>query len=253
VCRNGLVAYANAFQSQLAVGKQADSVIHSIARALDSYSNDEGYAAIQQRLDASTKSWASIRETANLYKLLAKLLTHDHVRRAVPADDQPATEAPDGVLHSYTRLTGDMAEMYGLASVETLPVKRQGVLPAKCSMYDLLNFATEVATHRTVTPFGKLQLQAWVGRTIADRNGFDLEGTRERFGDFAEFHTNVRLANQLTGSKIDGGLRGDLPRNSRREQRNGHSQTFHRPQGRLSPFQRRPGCRRVRRRLPVRE
>ena len=45
VCRNGLVAYANAFQSQLAVGKQADSVVHSIARALDSYSNDEGYAA----------------------------------------------------------------------------------------------------------------------------------------------------------------------------------------------------------------
>jgi hypothetical protein len=202
VCRNGLVAYANAFQSQLAVGKQADSVIHSIARALDSYSNDEGYAAIQQRLDASTKSWASVRETVSLYKLLAKLLTHDHVRRAVPAGDQPATEAPDGVLHSYTWLTGDMAEMYGLANVEALPVKRQSVLPAKCSMYEMLNFATEVATHRTVTPFGKLQLQGWVGRTIADRNGFDLEGTRDRLGDFAEFHTSVRLANQLTGSKI---------------------------------------------------
>jgi hypothetical protein len=206
VCRNGMVAYANAFQSQLATGKQADSVIHSIARALDSYSNDEGYAAIQQRLDASAKSWASVRETANLYKLLAKLLSNDHVHRGVQSpqaeESVPNAYGEHGLLGSYNRLTGDMAEMYGVASVETLPVKPQSVLPAKCSMFDLLNYATEIATHHAVTPFGKLQLQGWVGRTIADRNGFDLEGTRERFSDFADFHTNVRLANQLTGSKI---------------------------------------------------
>jgi hypothetical protein len=205
VCRNGLVAFANAFQSQLATGKQTEGILHSIARALDSYSNDEGYAAIQQRLDASTKSWASVRETATLYKLLAKLLSHDHVRSGVQSgqSEQPGTEQrPDGLLPAYDHLTGDMSEMYGLANIEAIPVKRQSVLPAKCTMYEMLNFATEIATHHAVTPFGKLQLQGWVGRTIADRNGFDLEGTRERFGDFADFHTSVRLANQMTGSKI---------------------------------------------------
>ena len=207
VCRNGMVAYAKAFQSQLATGRQTEGILHSIARALDSFSNDEGYAAIQQRLDASTKSWASVRETTGLYKLLAKLLTHDHVRSAVQTEGGQVEGAradarPGSLLAAYDRLSGDMTEMYGLANIETLPVKRQGVLPAKCSMYDLLNYVTEVATHHAVTPFGKLQLQGWVGRTIADRNGFDLEGTRDRFSDFADFHTSVRLANQMTGSKI---------------------------------------------------
>ena len=43
-------------------------------------------------------------------------------------------------------------------------------------MYDLLNFASEMATHRA-TPLAGRHLQAYIGSLISDE--FDMEGTAQ--------------------------------------------------------------------------
>ena len=50
-------------------------------------------------------------------------------------------------------------------------------------VYDLLNFASEVATHAT-TPAEARHLQSWIGSTLADE--YDLEGTAEHAKEFAD-------------------------------------------------------------------
>ena len=72
---------------------------------------------------------------------------------------------------------------YGLANLDALSAKRQRVLPSRCRVYDLLNFASEVATHHS-TPAGSQSLQAFVGTTVADE--FDLEGTASKGSEFAD-------------------------------------------------------------------
>ena len=42
-------------------------------------------------------------------------------------------------------------KLYGLANLDTLSPKRQRTLPVDCKVYDLLNFATEIATHHAST------------------------------------------------------------------------------------------------------
>jgi hypothetical protein len=88
------------------------------------------------------------------------------------------------VVRDFHRMTGDLNELYGLANLDALSVKRQRVLPARCRVYDLLNFASEVATHRS-TPIGGLDMQTFIGNLIADE--YDLEGTTEAVKDFNDF------------------------------------------------------------------
>jgi hypothetical protein len=73
-----------------------------------------------------------------------------------------------------------LAETYGLANLEALSEKRRRILPAKCRIYDLLNFASEVATHHASSHANR-RLQAYIGGLISDE--YDLEGT----ADAAEF------------------------------------------------------------------
>lgn len=73
ICDNGMVGMSPTFRSQLSLGKGGDDVAPAITRALDGFGNDEGYAALRQRMEASTTSWASVNEATMLYKMLVKL------------------------------------------------------------------------------------------------------------------------------------------------------------------------------------
>jgi len=168
ICTNGAVGYSRAFRSELNVGKD---VSYCIARALDSYDNDDGYSALRQRFASAQTSWASLHECEQLYRLLARLANLDQVH-----DDQ--------LMANFGRMTGNIHELYGLANINALSVKRQRVLPARCRVYDLLNFASEVATHRA-NESGNRALQAYLGQLIADE--YDMEGTAEKTEDFKDF------------------------------------------------------------------
>ena len=198
VCSNGMIGEAPAFRSQLALGKGDDEVTYTLSRALDGFNNDEGYAALRQRFESAAESWASVHEAAGLYALLAKLTGGGGGAGAGP-DDRPRNWGTDGASHDgqfekkdwatnllrrFHRTTGDVTRLYGLANLDSLSAKRQKTLPVNCKVYDLLNFATEVATHHA-GPAHARRLHAWAGQLVSGE--FDLEGTADQYGDFQDF------------------------------------------------------------------
>ncbi|MFI4874786.1 MAG: DUF932 domain-containing protein [Blastopirellula sp. JB062] len=167
VCSNGAIGYSRAFRSDVSLGKD---IGHCIARALDSYDNGEGYAALRQRFESAQSSWASLRECNSLYKILCK---HDR--------DKSFSSA--SVLPDFHQMTGRLHELYGLANLDGLSEKRQRILPAKCRIYDLINFASEVATHYSGGDASR-NLQAYIGTLISDE--YDMEGTAVETTEFAD-------------------------------------------------------------------
>jgi hypothetical protein len=208
VCSNGMVGYAHAFRTEISVGRgdnvNAD-VMFSIERALDSFSNEEGYAALRSRFEAATKSWASIGECNRICKVLTAMgqkamflkepasdakLINQLVRRrtaAMGGDGAAAVESDHTtvkIMRAYAQLTGDLCSIYGLTHLDALSRKKMQQLPAKCSVYELLNLTTEVATHYCDERHGRL-LQAEVGNLVS--NEFDLENSRDRKEQFSDW------------------------------------------------------------------
>lgn len=217
ICTNGMIGLSKVFRSQLALGKGADDVTPALIRALDGFNNDEGYAAIRQRLEAAGKSWLSVYEEQQLYKMLIRL----HSDRMINANDPTLHRGTDiasyltragerrnlgegdehvgsPIIKAWHKMTGDPAESYGLANLDSLSAKRQRTLPVNCTVYQAINFATEVATHYA-TPAGARRLQSWVGTRISDE--YDMEGTMDRFGEFEDFLVDAKMGAGLTGSE----------------------------------------------------
>lgn len=211
ICSNGAIGYAKAFRSSLSIGRGTDDVNYSITRALEGFDNEEGFAALRQRFDAAAKSWASVNEAQGLYKHLIRLLAGKHVgsdgAALIGSDLQPdATvqqvesldEIGSPLVTAYHRVTGDVSKLYGLANLDALSVKRQRTLPAKCRVYDLINHASELATHHA-DEYGARSTQAWIGSMISGE--FDLENSCTSFGEFQDFFLD---------RKIDGEVAMDL-------------------------------------------
>jgi hypothetical protein len=210
ICSNGMVGYARTFRSTLALGRGDDDVIFSIVRALDGFGNDEGYAALRQRFEAATKSWASVYEANSLYKHLVKLLARRRIGwdgvatggssgianllSAEQSERQSKTgsteEIGSPVITAFHRMTGDMSQIYGLANVDALSVKRQRTLPTNCTVYDLLNFVSEVATHHA-DEYGSRESQGWLGTLIS--NEYDMENSMDSFDAIQDFFLDRKL------------------------------------------------------------
>jgi Domain of unknown function (DUF932) len=168
VCSNGMIGYARAFRSDVPVGKQMD---HCISRALQSFDNGDGYAALRQRFESSQSSWASVHECIQFGAILEKL-QRDHQLTCT------------GLLGRFRGVAGNLSELYGLSNIEALSDKRQRILPSKARVYDVLNFASEIATHHAL-PDGAKRVQAYIGSLVADE--FDLEGTANSSAEFDAF------------------------------------------------------------------
>lgn len=216
ICENGAIAISKAFRSQVSLGKADDNVAFALTRMLDQFSNDEGYAALRDRITAAGTSWASVYESSTLYKLLIKL----HSERGLVGTDGEAMQTPymrnllshntDGevvnpddetigspVIRAFHNMTGDTTRLYGLANLDALSSKRQRTLPVRCKVYDLINFVTEVASHHAA-PAASRKLQAYFGSLVSGE--YDMEGTCEKFSDFADFHVDAKVEAGLTGS-----------------------------------------------------
>ncbi len=168
VCSNGMVGYGRAFRSDISLGQD---IGHCIGRALAGFDNGEGYAAMRQRFESAQHSWASVRECGEL----SKRLTQMSDGRSLKTDDWS---------RDFHRMTGNLNTIYGLANLNALSQKRQRVLPTRCRVYDLMNFASEMATHHATTG-ARRTLQAFIGSLISEE--YDLEGTAESVTDFADF------------------------------------------------------------------
>ena len=200
VCSNGMVGYAKTFRSTLSLGRSDSDVNYSIVRALDGFSDGEGFSALRQRFDTATQSWASVHEAMSLYALLIKLLNRKHIITSttptrilfgnediqtpsgVQADLSEESGSP--VITAFHQMTGDVCSTYGLANIDAMSVKRQRSLPVKCTTYDLLNFVSELGTHHA-DEHGSRAAQAWLGTLISSE--YDLENSKDSFDEFQDF------------------------------------------------------------------
>jgi hypothetical protein len=189
VCSNGAVGYSSAFRSELSVGRGENGVEFVLTRVLDGFNNEEGYAALRDRFEAATRSWASVHEVNRLYKVLARLHHRGEIESGPPGSTGPGGDGASltdrsPLFRSFHKMTGDLNQIYGLTNLDTLSVKRQRTLPAACKVYDLLNFASEVATHHA-DESGHRFAQAYIGDLISGE--YDLEGTVDQFSDWRDF------------------------------------------------------------------
>lgn len=198
VCSNGAIGYSPAFRMELSVGKKNDSIEFSLERALASFNHDEAYTEMAERFRSSSKSWASVAEAMMVYRTLVKVYNAGglKVKKLVIGKESGNTYEDVGVIRDFSKLTGDLNATYGLTNIDAMSAKKQQTLPARCTVYDLLNFSSEVATHHA-TPAGARQMQALIGTMIS--NEYDLEGTRDEFGSFDDFFvkdSKVAAANE---------------------------------------------------------
>ena len=218
VCTNGMIGYSRAFRTEINLGRGTEGVggadvMFSISRALDSFSNEEGYAALAQRFESATNSWASVYEVNRILKVVNKMATsgmftiptretggtidnlalkRDSVLGAQlslePEDKTPSNPVNIKLQRAFTELVGPLTEIYGIAHLDAVSQKKMAKIPARCTMYELLNFVTEVATHYCDEKNGRL-LQAEVGNFVSAE--YDLEGTCETHPNFTDFFTNL--------------------------------------------------------------
>jgi hypothetical protein len=202
ICSNGAIGYTPAFRSELSVGKGEDGVAFALQRVLEGFNNEDGFIAMRQRFESASRSWASVNEVNKLYKLLAKLHNTGQVWAGAPVAARGGDGASEGsayvpLFHAFHKMTGDLSQIYGLANLDALSVKRQRTLPAACKVYDLLNFASEVATHHS-TEQGNRSLSAYIGDLIAAE--YDLEGTVDHLSDWRDFFISNDAATETLAS-----------------------------------------------------
>jgi len=194
ICSNGMVGYARAFRSSLSLGTGDDNPGFAISRALDGFgaSADEGYAALRQRFQAAAKSWASVYEANTFHKKLLGLIVRNQFNDGSRFNDNSNLEHP--VIAKFNEMTGDVSQLYGIANVDALSSKRQRSLPVKCTVYDLLNFTSELATHHLGNA-GARTIQAAIGTLISSE--YDIENSINTFGSFSEFFVSRRINGEI--------------------------------------------------------
>jgi hypothetical protein len=195
VCSNGAIAHSPAFRSELSLGRGEDSVRYALQRALDGFNNEDGYGALRQRFESAAKSWASVNEANKLYRTVSRLLHQKDLSEKIKVVGTDG--ASESLFHGFHRVTGDLSRLYGLANLDALSVKRQRTLPTACKVYDLINLASELATHHA-TPAGNRGLQAWLGDLISAE--YDLEGTVDHMSDWKDFFVTSEASNETLAS-----------------------------------------------------
>jgi hypothetical protein len=198
MCSNGAVGYSPTFRSEVSVGRGNEGVAFALTRVLDGFNNEEGFAALRQRFESAAHSWASVNEVTRLYRTLARQFNGGQIAGApvnATGGDGASLTLSGPLFHSFHKMSGDLSQIYGLSNLDVLSVKRQRTLPAGCKVYDLINFASEVATHHA-TPSGNRTLQAYIGDLISGE--YDLEGTATQFSDWRDFF----ISNDSTTSTL---------------------------------------------------
>ncbi len=223
VCSNGAIGYARAFKQEVPIGKADDNPITALERCLQSYNNEEGYSSLTNRFRAATGSWASIEESyktwqiikqvqksgvlhapagaTQIAKLSAKRAADRQLGHSTPAlsgmeDSVPATEGEFhiDISRAFLELTGDYCTMYELTSTEAITARRRSIMPVKCTVYDLINFVTEIATHYA-DGREALKLHAHIGSMLS--NEYDLENSCTQWPHFQDWFTDIKRSDRL--------------------------------------------------------
>lgn len=177
-----LVANAPAFKSEVQLGKDNDKPEIPLMRTVDTFNNEEGYQAIRQRLEVAQRSKASVHEVGQAYKAIISAINEMNNKRFA-------------VMETFTGMTGDISQKYGIATSESISSKKARLLPMNCTVADLINFSIEVASVPGLTNKPD-EINKWIGAFMSHE--YDLEGTEQ--GDTVP----VIRGKWLTGADKDG-------------------------------------------------
>lgn len=176
VCDNGLIGATKAFRSHVQLGRKQSDALDTMLRFLESFNNEEGYAALRQRLIAASESPASLEEFFAIYSLLLE----DEMATLHKDEHGYFCKPHASVLMKRMRDLCGSLETYGLVNYDALSRKKRRTIPTAGRLYDLVNFITEVSTH-DANPEQSRKLHAWIGGLLA--NEYDLEGVLETIGE----------------------------------------------------------------------
>ena len=178
VCTNGMVAFGKVFSNKIPGGSDEDGGINRLVQTIEGYGNDEGYDALRRRLTGATEAYASVSECANMSKA---------VMRALGSGGREKAETKE-LMERFDRMAGNPMMMYGLVSTTSVGRKRLATLPSRATVYDLINFGTEVATHHVPNETQARRIQGVVGSMISGE--YDLEGSARGGRDFIDVYLN---------------------------------------------------------------
>jgi hypothetical protein len=176
------------FQSGIILGNDRAAAF-TLRRAVESFSNEDGFVALKQRFESAQNSWASIWEAVKLSKFLYTFDNEDFREDFAKTIHPLGLQAPEGTLRNHLLKglhdrTGDIRTIYSLAQIDSLNEKRMRMLPTRCKVYGLLTLVARIATHQ-VTPEAGRQLHTYVGDLVSHE--YDLENSCSRFGEFDDF------------------------------------------------------------------
>ena len=187
VCSNGLIGMARAFRSGIILGTN-ESAVNVVERTINSFNNEDGFMAMRDRLDSAMGSWASIFELTKLSRLIQGLKPEsfkpDFKSTVVGAQKDPSVLRGNLLEDLYCK-SGDVREIYGVANQDSISEKRMKQLPTQCTVYDLLCFASEIATHQ-LQPGAAMKFQSYFG-TMVSNDIYDLEGSCDDYEEFTDF------------------------------------------------------------------
>jgi len=201
---SNIVPKSKVFRSDVKLGKGGDDLATTLGRALESFNHDEGYAAFRDRLESAANSWCSIHEAYRLHTVLHKAISYGFTkyeplqgasagRSVISAnlpmsahmnmDETAPTQRGNFLIQAFHKMTGNIQEQYGFANLDALTEKRRRGLPVKCSVFNLLLFAGEVASHHLVN--GHDAMHELNGALLGTE--YDMEGSMSRYKEFDQF------------------------------------------------------------------
>ena len=185
---------ATSLKNEISLGKGLDVVHHAVSRVLDSFNSDEGYATLRNRVEMSLRSWCSVYEANEAYKMITRLMSNS----LITGQNKETVQVGGGLIARFHKLTGDTSSIYGFATLDTLAAKKQRGLPVNCTVYDLLGFLAEVATYDARIE-GAKALHGMIGMLMGDAAGYDLEGMRDKYPNFSDFRVHTSLRDVVEG------------------------------------------------------
>jgi len=184
------------YQSGINFGKDGNPK-ETLRRIIESFSNEDGYMALKERIEMANNSWASVGEIVAFIKLIWSFSLADFSKKYIKSFRQTdENEQKLMIVRQLEECTGDLRAIYGVTDLDGLSDRKQRSLPTKMDAYWFLKFMCKKTA--LFVPPAKRKLQQMAGSFLTRE--YDLEDSKKQFPDFADFF--AKETSQPAGSDI---------------------------------------------------
>lgn len=169
ICSNGAVALVPGFRTDIEVNDESGT---HLSRLLRSYNNENGFMALESRLQTAQDTMASVNELLKIENLLNAQIV-----------DQSSASALQTRLEE---MAGDPCSRYETTSLNNIAARKRSLLPVGCSVIDLINFCSELTSHHENIISRVDAFNATLGNMLAQE--FDLEEMYHNHKPAKAFH-----------------------------------------------------------------